>query len=695
VRLGYRPVLASSVAVLDRGKAALPSLGLDRVATPLAAVRVAPGYFGVMEQTVAAPQTLTRAEIQSNPQLGEDIFRAVNRLPGLSGTDLSARFNVRGGSGSEIHVSLDGLELYEPFHLKDIDAALSIVDVESIGGIDLNTGGFSAQHGDHLTGVFAMRSVEPRTSGPHTAVGLSVTNLRAMSQGGFDGGRGGWIVSARRGYLDIALRLTNTSDSLKPTYYDVFGKVQYDLGANQRVSAHVLHANDRLTYLTTGEPNIESHYESSYGWLRWEGTFGERLRGEAVASIGRVQWGRMGTQDENGGSPLLRIDDRRRFDVGSLRQDWTMSFSDRAALRVGGEVKQLAADYYYLGWQRRFVSGNGEFGSFIDSTGVEATPEGSSLGTYASQRLRLASSLVVEGGVRYDRQAYGVRDAQVSPRISAAWTPFDGTAVRAAWGHYHQAQPIYELQAVDGIDTFFPAERAEHRVVGVEQQLPWHVSARAEVYERKLTHQRPRFINAMNAVQAFPEVTTDRIRIDPTEGNARGVEVYLRRAGATRFEWSASYALSRVQDKIDDRWTLRQMDQRHAFSLDASYRATSGKWRVSAGWLYHSGWPYTPEYFRVDTIFLDGHALNTNITSRIGALSSGRLPSYRRLDLRATRYFDTRRGRIAVFADIFNALNRRNALGWNYDIRFNPLRLDRSVDSQIPRLPTLGVTWEF
>ena len=79
----------------------------------------------------------TDEEIAEMPHFGDDLYRAVAVLPGTSAKDFSARFSVRGGMHEDVLVRLDGLELVEPFHLKDLDGVFNVVDPEIIGGVDL------------------------------------------------------------------------------------------------------------------------------------------------------------------------------------------------------------------------------------------------------------------------------------------------------------------------------------------------------------------------------------------------------------------------------------------------------------------------------------------------------------------------------------------------------------------------------
>jgi hypothetical protein len=698
-RMGFRPLELSPLRVAADADVPPVDVQLEHAPISLAAVVVTPGYFGMMESSLAAPQAMSRERLETVPQIAEDIYRAVNRLPGVTATDFSADFAVRGGSGAELYATLDGLELVEPFHLKDIGGGLSIIDSRAIGGVELITGGFSAEYGNRLTGVFGMRSIDPSAESARTSVGLSVMNARLMTQGSFAAGRGGWLLSARRGYLDLALRLANAADSLEPRYYDVFAKAQYDLGRAGRMAVHVLDAGDALTYLDTPDPSIRSRYRSSYGWLTWEGNVGRRLRQQTVASVGRLSWRRDGDATEQG-TPTAMIDDERDMAVDGIRQDWSLDMTGRALLKFGGEIRRASASYDYFSTVRHetFNPLTRALDVAWDTTIVRSSPDGSTASLYAAPRIRLTRSVTAEVGGRYDHVSH-TGDDLLSPRLNVAWQPRVGTSVRGAWGTYWQSQPLSGLQVQDGVDRFYPAERAEHRVLGVEQALPNGMMGRIEAYDRRISRQRPRFLSAGPGIDVFPEISWDRVRIDPSRGRARGLELLLSRDVGGRADWSAGYALAKVTDRIGDRDVPRGMDQRHAVTGDWAYRPPSNRWRFSVAGVWHAGWPYTPAFMTVDTLENTATTLSIHTDQRLGTLYAGRLPSYRRIDLRYTRFIDTRNGRVSMFAEVYNAFGFHNRRGYQTELSFDRQRriltVSRPGEDWIPRLPTFGLTYEF
>lgn len=667
----------------------LAPLGAQTIAEPptkLAEVVVTPSRFGVADVATTVAASLTAAELEVLPQVGDDLFRSIARLPGLAADDVSAQFWVRGAPHSELLARLDGVDLLEPFHLKDVDGALSIVDPAIIRWLDLSTGGFSAEYGDRLAGVLTMETKSERRT--HTALNLSLTGVGAARHGVFAGQKGRWFVTARRGYPDVALKASGRDDRITPRYYDAMAKVEYEVAPANTISLNVLHAGDGFRYVRINVPTLSSSYDSDYVWARWRGTAGPGVSGEAVLSWARLEWNRNGSGRLDGYPFSLR--DSRQLDLVALRNDWSCQVGERAILRAGFEAKTGDASYNYaLSHQRNGVS-NGLPVVVTAKTDAALAPEGDTTGAFVAAKVRPLAALVVEPGLRYERADYA-GGARWNPRLNAALT-LGGATVRAAWGEYTQAQGLHELSVADGERGFGRTERAEHRVLGVERPLSARIALRVEAYERLTTRVRPRWENLDNPYDLFPEAQTDRVRLAPKQARARGVELLLSSRGQGQLQWHMSYALSRSEEELANRWAPRARDARHAFYADATY-ALNPKWQFSAAWHFHSGWPTTDVVYSLAPLNSGGRRL----VSTNGAIYALRLPDYHRLDLRATRRFKVKLGEVRVFLDVFNAYDRMNLLGYDHRVTVSGTQVtdEKKPREQLPFLPSLGVSWEF
>jgi outer membrane cobalamin receptor len=662
---------------------------LDEAAIPLSEVIVTPGHFTIMQNEPAVRQALSREEIQSIPHFGEDIYRAVQRLPGIAGNDFSAKFTVRGGENKEVLVLLDGLELYEPFHLNDVGGALSIVDVEAISGINLITGGFPAEYGDRLSGVFDISSITPEPGQRRTALGLSLLNARFKTEGLFKNGRGQWFVSARRGYIDLVLKLIGEEDHLSPDYYDVLGKVQYQLSERHSLAAHVLRSGDQFDFLEEDDgAQVNSGYGNTYGWLTLESVPSQKLFVQTVFSAGHVARERTGT-DFSGANRQVRayIAETRAFQVYNLKQDWQYEWSDRHFLKWGFDLKSLRADYDYFNRERVTPA-------LYDTIMVNTNPAGRKLGFYLADRVRLLKPLTAEAGLRYDDNSYAV-DQNFSPRLNLAYTIGRNSVARLGWGRFYQAQGIHELEVQDGENKFFPAELAEHRVIGFEHNFAGGVNIRFEAYQKRLSQQRPYYSNLLDAthVLIFPEVEEDRVMLVPQAGEAKGIELFVKKDNGGKLNWWGSYAFAFAEDQIDGKAVPRSFDQRHTAYLDFNYRPNP-KWRLNWAWQYHSGWPYTETAFKRATLPNGGFSYDLVY----GPRNAARLPAYHRFDVRANRYFDVGKGRLSVFLEVINLYNRTNVRTYEYGLEVEPnsqFTSTRRAEKWLPRLPSIGISWEF
>ena len=714
-RIGYTPLIADNLLVAGAGDPPLV-LALSPSALQLREIIVTPGAFAIMESGSASRQTLSREKIESAP-FGEDLFRAVSRLPGLSSGDYAAHFSIRGGRHDETLILLDGLEIYEPYHMKDFnEGALSIFDVGAIDGVELLTGGFPAKYGDRRSGVFNITSRSPAVGGIRTSIGLSLTHARAAAEGTIGDGRGSWLISARRGYVDLVLGLLHQNEFPSPRYEDVFATVRYTLHPRHALSFNLLRAGDRYSFnanSTTGFADsirtrelTDNRYGNSYAWLTLKSLVGQRLGVTTLASAGVVTAGRDGAEqfrDRPGAQ--YAVTNHRDFTVLGFKQDWTYEVSSALIVDFGFDLRHLRADYGLTTSVGRDPNDNtpDTLGYYPQVTRTAFKRPGTTIAGYVSNRLRVAAPLVLELGLRYDHATY-TGDTDISPRLNALIRLSDRNSLRAGWGHYRQRQGIADLAALDGLNRYFPSELSKQATVGFEHHLPAGGTLRLEGYYKTGSRLRPVYRNWKGGLDVFPESSEDRILVYPERSTSKGVELFVDRSFGTRWSVQAGYALSDVRERVSrivnlnvptpivfDRTHPWPEDQRHAANLDVTYRLGSS-WSVNADYTIHSGWPSTTE--RVVNIIGPGGQPDTVI--RPNTLYGDRLPSYQRLDVRVTRRKATPGGEFRLFAEVINLTNHRNVLGYDYARTNSPsagIRLTRGLESWFSILPSIGLSW--
>lgn len=650
-------------------------------------VVVNPSRIAVLQEEPNAPFALDQEQMLRLPHLGGDVFRTLSLLPGTTSNDITAQFHVRGGRRDEVLVLLDGQELYEAYHLKDFDNALSVVAASELSNLDLTTGAFPSSYGDRMGGILDLTTLTPSDS---TRFRLSVSVVNAQLEGGGAiGERGAWLASVRRGATDLAGRIFGAED---PRFWDLFGKVDYRLSASQSTRLNFLYSEDELDFEEDREgefKEFDTEYDSAYLWLTHQAVLTDRLFVDTALSRTRVDRDRQGIESEE--EKEVEVDDVRGLDVTGALQSWNFQAGDRHFVKAGFELRRFESDYDYSSF-REFVTPlallrseprDGAFrfrGRFEDEY----------LGAYVSDRFQPVRSLTLEVGARFDRHTL-TNDGVWSPRANLAWGLGSASVVRAGWGHYYQSQRGYELLVEDGDTRLYPAERSEHWVAGFEHlfadrgtAIPL-VALRAEVYRRTITDPRPRYENLFEPFEILPEGSLDRFRIEPDESVAEGAELFVQGRGGKRLDWWFNYALSRSEDEIDGERVPRQIDQRHALNADVNYRL-GRDWDVNVAFRYHTGWRVTP----VTTESVAGE-----IVPVAGRLNSERLPDYHRMDVRLSRRWALKSGSVTAFLDAQNVYDRKNTAGFDLEIDEETGQIVRSTERWPGFFASAGVTWEF
>ena len=617
--------------------------------------------------------------------------------------------------------TIDGMELYEPYHLQEMGGVFGIIDLEALAGVELKTGGFGVEYGDKIGGVLNMKSATA-LGPPRGTADVNVSHVSLTGQGGFAGDRGSWLASARVGSIGLLMKLGGSKDHISPDFYDTFEKVSYHVAPGHLVTLHMLRAGDAFRaaagnwdgfnvtpYQEEGE--IRSDWDSSYLWATWQARLAERVSSTTQLWEGSTQRRRSGFIEDAGGIATpqqIDVRDYRAVRFRGLRGEVRVQLLPNVLLRAGGELVRAHADYDYYG---RSVTPTLDIDRVVrsrdDTVSVVLTPEGRSASGFAALRLRVGGWMTTELGARVSRVSQ-TRETHVAPRVEASVRLPSRTTLRASAGRYVQPQGIGDLQVGDGQTLYSKAELSDLIALGLERRLLPTLSVKVEGYDRRIADQQPRFIGLERHLRVFPERQEDRLRLDPGIGRARGVEVFLEGRPNAGWNWSASYALAKAEDEIpqtvpcdggptclDDAWVPRSRDQRHSLDLQAEYHPNE-RWSLSAAWTFHTGWPATAW-----TYHLDHDATGDSFITRIfDQLRGDRLPAYHRLDLRATREVRLGRRRLDVYGDVINVYGRTNCGAPRYLSSFdsNGVLVGRHMgcaEELLPFVPMVGLRYRF
>jgi len=702
--IGYKEKRFDHV-IISSGNQVVLDVALDPAPLHLNEIVVTPGQFAVMGKEPIVRQTLTKQSLETIP-FGEDIYRAITRLPGVSANDFSAKFTIRGGKSEEILALMDGQELYEPFHLKDVyGGVLSIIDVEAIKGIDLYTGGYGAEYGECMSGVFNMKSNSSDADQFRTEVGISFMNARIMSEGSFHQNKGSWLFSARRGYLDVILKIMEEESPPQPIYYDVFSKLRYRISHKNTISVNILHSGDKVDFVDDDDDGLSTRYGNSYGWFTLNSIINSRLLIRSIFSFGRLSHTRNGIgYFDYTGVVHYTVADENQIDIFGLKQDWDLELLDNWFLKWGFYYNYQTANYDYLNTlsQRNWIDENNYVIS-IDSTAAYLNPEGARYGGYVSNRFRLLSPFTIEVGLRYDHNVY-TDDHYLSPRVNFVYTLGKQTFLRSGWGYFYQSQRMHEIKVAYGETDFFPAQLSRHWVAGLEHTFHNVLNFRLEAYYKNISDLRPDHRTFSNTIEMFPEVEEDRFSMTFNGAKSKGLEFYLKYDPGRKISFWTSYALAYADEEVQDiiyageePYTLEdpvipnQFDQRHTVYLDFNFRPNR-HWHLNFSWQYHTGWPYTRQVVRSQQL-PDGS--NRHIFA-YDNLYGSKFPPYHRLDLQLSRHFYFTRSRLSIFLAIINMYNRDNLRNIKFSRRIDPDGIPYLVETKeywFHLLPSLGVSW--
>lgn len=651
----------------------------------IAEVSVLASRYRFDQQSRLAPVEFTREDLSVLPGIDEDALRITRFLPGTATNGLSARAHVRGGRTDELGVYFDGVPLFEPFHFKDFQGLLGILDPSTIGKLDFWSGVHPARYGSRLSGVL---DITPRawTGANYHEVGVSLLYAHALSQGRLESHPLEWLVAARKSTVEGVLDLAE-QHSGEPAFLDLLSRLSWHFDDGSDVAAGWLLLSDELSAnLKHGDQQAQARYRDGTGWLRGTWRIGSDVTLQGLVSRTERHTVRRGTLDRPGNG-TGQLEDRRFMDATTARIELGAR-RGRVRLTTGGELMDHDTAYEYTAqaaFDPLLAAVLGRPDTLTRDLALDAG--GQSFGAYASAVVGLSDRLDLDVGVRWDEQRYRpqFRDSQWSPRLGIEYRPRAGTALRLSWGDLSQAQRPDELQVTDGDAAFHEVQTATQLVGAIEQRLANDMVARVELFDKRMHHVRALYENVFDPASLLPEIEVDRLRIAPLTSHAHGAEATLR--WEPRHTWSAwlSYSWSEVTDRFEDSRALRSWDQRQSVVTGLSW--TQGPWQLSGNVMWHSGW-------RSNTLSV-ANSPPGNAQLVLAPRNAGAWPDYFSLDTRASWRRPLPLGALQVFLELSNLSNHANYCCTEFRLVTpgDAASLEGKRSTWLPRYGVIGVNW--
>jgi hypothetical protein len=206
--------------------------------------------------------------------LGEkDILKIIQLTPGVKPAgEGNSGFYVRGGSADQNLILLDEAPVYNASHLLGF---FSVFNSDAIKDVKLMKGSAPPEYGGRLSSVLDIKMNEGNSKKYAVSGGLGLISSRLTFQGPIVKNKGSFIVSGRRTYVDLFLKLSTDEDVKKSKlyFYDLNMKTNYRLGGNDRIFVSGYFGRDVFGFGET----FGFDWGNATATLRWNHLFNNKL----------------------------------------------------------------------------------------------------------------------------------------------------------------------------------------------------------------------------------------------------------------------------------------------------------------------------------------------------------------------------------------------------------------------------------
>ena len=693
------------------------------------------------ERSIESSQiSLDIREINSAPAFIEpDVFRTLQMLPGVQTTsDFSSALYVRGSTPDQNLIMLDGIVVYNPYHLGGI---FSTFNTDAIKEAVFHAGGFPARYGGRMGAILNVVNREGNVNKIQGMANISLISSKALLEGPLPrwrGMKGSWMISGRRTYFDsvidalkipIGKKADGTEEYFQFPYffYDYQIKINLDVNQDHRITYSRFYGDDILNYsyeekesYNNANVSRDSEFGFTIDWpwgnrtngVIWRWIMSPELVAKTFVSNSRYRFDLdLGFTSRDtytyldSATTIFTDVNWRLYDIiddNSIETELTWDVNNSHQITSGFQLKSIRFD---LGQEVNFTTQDTSV-TFSPLTLENNTRE---ISFFVQDRWDFSEKLKFQLGLR--GTDYNLHDKlYFDPRIGMKYHYSANIALKLNWGLYHQFLTTANnqdenLRLVElwlGIPEDKPAAVSQHLITGLEYMSPKNIFYRLEIYQKD-------FDNLLTLKQGNQNTMEDDQTDTPfnefwdTRGNSWGIELLLKKSSGRLNGWLGYTYASTKYFTEPNGWHHPNFDRTHTLNIVGNYELTKNL-EISTALTQSSGNPYTKILGRV---YDWDQNLNTDTywypfdSYIVGEKNTERYNDYFRIDVGMTRKGGYLFGVVKydTYWQIMNVTRHLNAFSYAYRTKIgsngNQLGVERRVVPQFPLIFTFGVKIDF
>lgn len=600
----------------------------------------------------------------------QDLLKTLTLTPGVKSIgEGNGGIYVRGGSNAQNLILLDEAMVYNANHLLGF---FSTFNSDAIRDITLYKGTAPAEYGGRLSSVMDVKMNEGNNQTHHISGGIGLISSRLMLEGPVVKDKGSYLVSARRTYADLFLKLSSDPviNNNQLYFYDLNAKINYKLNDKNRLFLSAYYGRDVFDFA------------NRFG-INWGNT---TLTG---------RWNHIPNAKAFSNTSLIYSD--YDYQVGIDLKPFEFSILSR--------IKNLNLKHdfqFFLNEKIHLGAGYSGIYHIVTPGQVKAPPEseinpvlqeqrqGLEQALYVSVNYKPLTSVVINAGLRLSSmimlgagEFYSYENGAITDTVR-----FNrGEIVQSYFNPEPRLNVNYIINQQQSVKLSYTRNTQHlHVVSNSTGSLPtdiWLISSRnvrpevsdqlsggyfrnfgedvyqfsAETYFKWMHNQ----IDLKNGadIRANQHIEGELL---VGRGRAYGLELMLKKKYGVFNGW-IGYTLSRTELSVPGinrgNWYPARQDATHDISVVGIYDA-SKRWSLSGTWVYRTGNAIT---FPSGKYEVDGQ-VQLYYTERNGY----RMPAYHRLDLGATYYFRNKGNyESSLNFSVYNAYGRKNAFSIDFE----------------------------